>query len=207
LCEFLSIYIYFLNSGLLVKGKWQNLRDNFRREHAKISNRSTGSEVPDDFPLSGWKYYKQLFFLVDMFSSRKLQTNIRFVPSQASEPADDNNQEDEYGMADDSIIDADLEVSNTSGDTQEADFVGAAQKDPPAGPSLKPFKKPNVQTKRKTLKSDAISCHQLLSAAIRCYQLLSASFFHNIELDFKEIGWEAWIGLMWLNIGPRGGLL
>jgi len=39
------------------------------------------------------------------------------VPRQASEPADDNNEEDEYGMADDSIIDANLEVSNTSGDT------------------------------------------------------------------------------------------
>jgi hypothetical protein len=64
-------------------------------------------------------------------------------------------------MADDSIIDADLEVSNTSGVTQEAEFVGTAQKDPPAGPSMKPFKKPNIQTKRKTLKPDAIN--QLLS--------------------------------------------
>ena len=96
-----------------------------------------------------------------MFSSRKLQTSIPSVPRQASEPAEDNNQEDEFGMADDSIIDADLEVSNSSGDTQEAEFIGAAQKDPPAGPSIKPFKKPNIQTKRKTLKSDAIN--QLLS--------------------------------------------
>ena len=39
--------------------------------------------------------------------------------------------------------------------------MGAAQKDPPAGPSMKPFKKPNTQMKRKTLKSDAIN--QLLS--------------------------------------------
>ena len=83
------------------------------------------------------------------------------MPSQASEPADDNNQEDETGMADDSIIDADLEVSNTSGDTQEAEIVDDAQKDPPAGRSMKPFKKPNIQMKRKTLKSDATS--QLLS--------------------------------------------
>jgi len=29
-----------------------------------------------------------------MFSSRKLQTTVPSVPSQASEPADDNNQED-----------------------------------------------------------------------------------------------------------------
>ena len=113
------------------------MRYNFRREHAKISNRTTGSDAPDDSPLFAWKYYKQLFFLVDMFSSRKLQTSIPSVPSQASEPADGSNQEDEYGMADYSIIDADLEVSNTSGDTQEAEVVGAAQKYPSAGPSMK----------------------------------------------------------------------
>ena len=83
------------------------------------------------------------------------------MPSQAPEPVDNNYQDDEYGMTDDSITDADLEVSNTSGDTEEAEVVGAAQKDPPAGPSMKPFKKPNIQMKRKTLKSDAIS--QLLS--------------------------------------------
>ena len=83
------------------------------------------------------------------------------MPSQASEPADDNNEEDEYGMADDSVIDADLEVSNASGDTQEAEVVGAAQKDPPAGPSMKPFEKSNIQMKWKTLKSDAIN--QLLA--------------------------------------------
>jgi len=159
LCELLSIFLF--TSGLLVKGIWQNLRDTFCREHAKISNRTTGSEAPDNSLLSAWKYYKQLLFLVDMLSSRKLQTSIPSVPSQASEPADDNNQEDEYGMADDNIIDADLEVINTSGDTQEAEVVGTAQKAPPAGPSMKPFKKHNVQMKRKTLKSDAIN--QLLS--------------------------------------------
>jgi len=125
---------FFLTSGLLVKGKWQNLRDNFRRERTKISNRTTGSEAPDDSALSAWNHYKQLLFLVDVFSSRKLQTCIPSVPSQASEPADDNYQDDEYGMADDSITDADPQVSNTSGDTEEAEVVGAAQKDPPAGP-------------------------------------------------------------------------
>ena len=64
---------FFLTSGLLVKGKWQNLRDNFRRERTKISNRTTGSEAPDDSALSAWNHYKQLLFLVDVFSSRKLQ--------------------------------------------------------------------------------------------------------------------------------------
>ena len=72
----------------------------------KISNRTTGSEAPDDSTLSAWKHYKQLLFLVDVFSSTKLQANIPSVPSQDSELADDSNQEDEYGMADDGIIDA-----------------------------------------------------------------------------------------------------
>jgi len=58
-----------------------------------------------------------------MFSSRKVQTGIPSMPSQASMPADSNNQEGEYGMVDNSIIDADLEVSNTSGDTQEAEVM------------------------------------------------------------------------------------
>ena len=111
----MCIYIYIYLSRLLFKRKWQNLGDKFRREHAEISNRTTDSESPDD---SAWKYYKQLSFLVDTFSCRKLQTGIPSVPSQASEPADDSNQDDEYGMADDSITDVDLEVSNTSGDTQ-----------------------------------------------------------------------------------------
>ena len=90
-----------------------------------------------------------------MFSSRKLNTSVPPVPSQASEPADDNNQEDEYGMADDSITDLDLEVSNTSDDTQEAEFVSAAQIDPPADQSMKPLKKPNIHMKQKHLQSDA----------------------------------------------------
>jgi len=76
------------------------MRDNFRRERAKISNRTTVSDAPDDSPLSAWKHYKQLLFRVDTLSSRKLQTNIPSVPSQA----DDTYQDDEYGMADDSII-------------------------------------------------------------------------------------------------------
>lgn len=155
-CVSFEVYFSFYFRSTCQR-KWQNLRENFHREHAKISNRTTGSEAPDNSPLSAWKYYKQVLFLVDMFPSRKLQTSNPSVPSQASEPADDNNQEDEYGMADDSIIDAELEVSNTSGDTQEAEIVGAAQIDPPAGSSMEPFKKPNIQMKRETLKSDANS--------------------------------------------------
>jgi hypothetical protein len=155
------IYIYLFISGLLVKGKWQNLRDNFRREHAKISKTTTGSAAPDDSPLSAWKYYKQLLFLIDMFSSRRMQTNIPSVPSQVYEPAGDTDKEDEYVMAGDNIIDVDLGARNTSSETQEAEVEGASQEDSPAGPSMKQLKKPNIQMQRKTLKSDAIN--QLLS--------------------------------------------
>jgi len=118
-----------------------------------------------------------------MFSSRKLQTSIPSVPSQASEPADDNNQEDEYRMADDIIIDADLKVSNTSGDTQEAEVVGAAQRDPPAGPSMKPFKKPNIQIKWKILKSDAIN--QLLTLEKRKIEQFEK--MHESKMTCEEL--------------------
>jgi hypothetical protein len=137
--------------------KWQNLRDYFRREHAKISKTTTVSAAPDDSPLSAWKYFKQLLFLVDMFSSTKLQTNIPSVPSQTYEPTDDTDKEDEYVMAGDNMIDA----RNTSSETQEAEVEGASQKDSTRGPSMKQLKKPNIKMQRKTLKSDAIN--QLLS--------------------------------------------
>jgi hypothetical protein len=29
----------------------------------------------------------------------------------------------------------------------------------------------------------------------------------NIKMDFKEVGWGAWSGLIWLRIGTGGGLL
>jgi hypothetical protein len=29
----------------------------------------------------------------------------------------------------------------------------------------------------------------------------------NIKMDLKELGWEAWTGLIWLRIGTCGGLL
>jgi hypothetical protein len=29
----------------------------------------------------------------------------------------------------------------------------------------------------------------------------------NIKMDLKEVGWDAWVGLMWLRIGTGGGLL
>ena len=105
------------------------------------------------------------------------------MPSQASEPGDDNNQEEEYGMADDIIIDADLEISNTSGDTQEAEVMGAAQKDPHAVPSMKPFKKPNIQMKWKTLKSDAIN--QLLSLEKRKVEQFEK--MHESKKTYEEL--------------------
>jgi hypothetical protein len=29
----------------------------------------------------------------------------------------------------------------------------------------------------------------------------------NIKMDLREIGWDEWIGLIWLRIGTSGGLL
>jgi hypothetical protein len=29
----------------------------------------------------------------------------------------------------------------------------------------------------------------------------------NIKMDLQEVGWGAWIGLIWLRIGTGGGLL
>ena len=51
------------------------------------------------------------------------------MPSQAYEPADDTDKQDEYVMAGDNIIDVDLRARNTSSETQEAEVEGAAQKD------------------------------------------------------------------------------
>jgi hypothetical protein len=28
----------------------------------------------------------------------------------------------------------------------------------------------------------------------------------NIEIDLREIGWDVWIGLIWLRTGTSGGL-
>jgi len=29
----------------------------------------------------------------------------------------------------------------------------------------------------------------------------------NIKMDLQEVGWEAWIGLIWFTIGTGGGHL
>jgi hypothetical protein len=29
----------------------------------------------------------------------------------------------------------------------------------------------------------------------------------NIKMDLQDVGWGAWIGLIWLRIGTGGGLL
>jgi hypothetical protein len=32
-------------------------------------------------------------------------------------------------------------------------------------------------------------------------------FEDNIEMNFQEVGWRSWIGLIWLGIGTSGGHL
>ena len=85
--------------------------------------------------------------------------------------------------ADDSIVDLDREVSNTSGDTQEAEVLSAAQKDPPAGQSMKPLKKPNIHMEQKPLKSDAIN--QRLSLEKRKIEQFEK--MHESKKTFEEL--------------------
>jgi len=56
---FIKIFSFF--AGQALKTKWQNLRDNFRKEHLKITKRTTGEGTSDKHS-SQWKYYQQLSF-------------------------------------------------------------------------------------------------------------------------------------------------
>lgn len=159
------------------------MRDNFRREHAKISKTTTGSEARDDPPHSSWKYYEQLQFLVKVFPSRKMQTNILPVSNQVSEPSDVTNEEEDNVMADDNVIDIDLEVS-ISDETQKGEVVvGVTQKDSPAGTNAKAFRKPDIQIKRKMAKSDAIN--QLLSLEKKKIEQLEK--MHESKKSYEEL--------------------
>ncbi|CAH1997522.1 unnamed protein product [Acanthoscelides obtectus] len=141
------------------KGKWQNLRDNFRREHAKISNAPTGSAALGDTQISSWKYYKQLSFLIGAFSSRRMKTNMPSVLSQTSELADILNEEEEHvARASNNTIDPNCAISNSTVETQESETpVDTVQTDPFRGPSVKSFKKPLMTTKQKIARPDALA--------------------------------------------------
>jgi hypothetical protein len=58
------------------------LETTFAENTRKFKKTTTGSAALDDSPLC-LEVLQTTFFLVDMFSSRKLQTNIPSVPSQA----------------------------------------------------------------------------------------------------------------------------
>jgi hypothetical protein len=65
---FIKIFSFFA-------GKWRNLRDNFPKEHVKITKRTTGEGTSDKHS-SQWKYYQQLSFLCDVFIPRDMKSNI-----------------------------------------------------------------------------------------------------------------------------------
>nr|CAI5868126.1 unnamed protein product [Callosobruchus analis] len=135
----------------VIKAKWQNLRDHCRREHANISKVPTGSAVLDATQISAWRHYKQLLFLTDAFSSRKMKTNIPPVSSQTSELADILNEEEEEEdgvIASDIISDPDRAASNNIVAIQETENVSSH--------SPKSFRKPIMAIKRKTGKPNAL---------------------------------------------------
>ncbi|CAH1966694.1 unnamed protein product [Acanthoscelides obtectus] len=148
----------------VTKGKWQNLRGNFRREHTKISKAPTGSAALGDTQIPSWKYYKQLSFLIGAFSSRRMKTNIPSVLSQTSELADILNEEEEdVTRVFNNTIDSNCAISNSTAETQESEtLVDTVQTDPFRGPSVKSFKKPLMTTKRKIARPDAIAKRVLL---------------------------------------------
>ncbi|CAH1958194.1 unnamed protein product [Acanthoscelides obtectus] len=128
----------------VTKGKWQNLRDNFRREHANISKAPTGSAALGNTQISSWKSYKQLSILIGAFSSRRMKTNIPSGLSQTSELADILNEEEEeedVARASNNTIDPNCAISNSTVETQQSQtLLDTVQTDPFRGPSVKSFK-------------------------------------------------------------------
>nr|CAH7715990.1 unnamed protein product [Callosobruchus chinensis] len=144
----------------VIKAKWQNLRDQCRREHAKISKVPTGSAVLDATQISAWKHYKQLLFLTDAFSSRKMKTNIPPVSSQTSELADilnEEGEEEEGVIASDIISDPDRAASNNIVAIQETEnVVDVDETNLLPSHSPKSFRKPIMAIKRKTGKTNVL---------------------------------------------------
>nr|CAI5845003.1 unnamed protein product [Callosobruchus analis] len=146
--------------GEVIKAKWQNLRDHCRREHAKISKVPTGSAVLDATQISARKHYKQLLFLTDAFSSRKMKTNIPPVSSQTSELGDilnEEGEEEEGVIASDIISDPDRAASNNIVAIQETEnVVDVDETNLLPSHSPKSFRKPIMAIKRKTGKPNAL---------------------------------------------------
>ncbi|KAL1492347.1 hypothetical protein ABEB36_010607 [Hypothenemus hampei] len=64
-------------SSSIVKSKWRNLRDNFRRELSKSKNYRSG-DAAGPSKKSKWAYFEILSFLRDTFNSRPSSGNINF---------------------------------------------------------------------------------------------------------------------------------
>lgn len=92
-----------------------------------------------------------------------MKTNVPPAISQTSKLVEVNEEEEEEDG--DNANDLDLEISNTNNTETQHAVVSGTLKDAPPGTSGMSFKKPNMQVKRKALKSDAIS--QLLSLETR----------------------------------------
>nr|CAI5827336.1 unnamed protein product [Callosobruchus analis] len=145
-----------------VASKSYHNRDVARKLWQEIAEelKSASSAVLDATQISAWKHYKQLLFLTDAFSSRKMKTNIPPVSSQTSELADilnEEGEEEEGVIASDIISDPDRAASNNIVAIQETENVVDVD-DTNLLPSHSPksFRKPIVAIKRKTGKPNAL---------------------------------------------------
>ncbi|CAL1534556.1 unnamed protein product [Lymnaea stagnalis] len=161
----LEIATEFDTTTEVVKSKWQNLRDTFRKEQVKLTKMNAKSEALGDTlkPLSRWKFYSQLLFLKDNFSPRQSKTN-KPVTILCYEGSDLNSQQDEKVMADERINYNDLDSSSISGETQDTEIFGnTVQKDPLPSKSPIPYKKTNILRKRKQVIRRSDTINELLS--------------------------------------------
>lgn len=83
----------FLFLGSVVKGKWRNLRDNFRREFAKLQNSRSG-DAGGASKKPKWAYFDIMLFLRDTIISRSTSGNIA-VPGDTEDTNDANENSDD----------------------------------------------------------------------------------------------------------------
>ncbi|XP_014271139.1 uncharacterized protein [Halyomorpha halys] len=127
-------------TGMIVKARWQNLRDNFRREHSKYTKTTDGTPQH-----SSWKYYDQLLFIAEMFTRKKDRPNRPSSSGQGSQQLDVKSEDEDILVP---MCMVDLEVSNGSTDVQETGTV-SSEEDPRRGVNSKLFENHTYQAKRK----------------------------------------------------------
>lgn len=98
-------YSIFLFVGSVVKGKWRNLRDNFRRELSKLQTSRSG-DAGGNSKKPKWAYFENMLFLRETLTARPSSGNITI--SEDDGEANDNPDKD-----------CDDNIQNESHDTDE----------------------------------------------------------------------------------------